>query len=158
MLLFVIEVNVVIGDVRQVFRSEVELRRVDLLAFGTLRRKVEVDRQIAGRVIAREFDAVLLAEAVVERRQDDRRSELTLVDEIDRLLVIRIESQRQRAPEFLLDADVVIVGSLRERRGGLRRQGWRRRVLEQGNVFAAYEFEGRRGEVAGIASMHGGVG
>ena len=120
MFLFVIEVNVVVGDVGEIFRSEVELRGVDLFAFGTLRRKIEIDRQIAGRVIAREFDAVLLAVAVVERRQDDRRPELTLVDEVDRLLVVGVESQCQRATEFLLDTDVVIVRALRERRGGLR--------------------------------------
>jgi hypothetical protein len=50
MLLLVIEVNVVVGDVGEIFWSEVELRGVDLLAFGTLCREIEIDRQIARKV------------------------------------------------------------------------------------------------------------
>src|SRR3984885_16185044 len=82
MFLLMVKVNVVVCNIGKIFRSEVELRGVDFLAFGGLCREVEIDRQISGRVIAREFDAVLLTVAVVEGRQYDLRPELTLVDEV----------------------------------------------------------------------------
>ena len=44
------------------------------------------------RKLLGEFRSVLLAIPVVERRQDDRRAELALVDEIHGLLVVRVHT------------------------------------------------------------------
>ena len=74
--------DVVVGDVGQIRWREVELRRVDVLALGALRGQVEIGSQRPAGIVGGEFDAVLPAIAVVERRQDDRRAELALVDQV----------------------------------------------------------------------------
>jgi len=64
--LFVIQVNVVFGDVGQVVRSKVELRRIDVFAAGALPGEIQIGREILCGVAAAQFHAVLLAEGVVE--------------------------------------------------------------------------------------------
>ena len=121
MLLLVIQMDVVVGDIGQIRRREIELRRIDVLALGALHREIQIGRESPGRVVDGEFRAVLLAEAVVERRQNDGCTELALVDQIHRLLVVAVRSDRQRSGDFLLHAEIVVVRMLRQRRSGLRR-------------------------------------
>src|SRR5690348_4621260 len=118
-LLLVIEGYVVIGNVGEIVGAEVELRRFDLLAARSLGGEVEVSREMSARVAFREFGAVLLAMTVIERRQDDRRAELAFIDEVHRLLVVGVNAGGEAVVEALLDADVVVVCLLCERRGVL---------------------------------------
>src|SRR5258708_37861303 len=111
LLLLVIEVNVIVRDVGQIRGGEIELRRIDLLALGALRGQVQIGRQVARGVINRELGPVLFPVAVVEGRQNDGRAELTLVDQIFRLLVIGVESNGQFAGDLLLNAEAVVVRS-----------------------------------------------
>src|ERR1700760_597338 len=100
-----------------------------------------------GGVIRDELAAVLLAVAVVERRQDDGGAKLSFVDQIFRLLVVGVNTHRQLMRKLLLHADVVVVGMFRQRRCGLRRE-WRiAGIGEQANVPAANKFEGWRRHV-----------
>ncbi len=141
------------GDVAQIIRVEVELRADDVLADVPRGSEVAIGGEVSLCVGGAELDAVLLAVPVVERRENDRRTELSLVDQVDRLLVVRIHADRQAIQELLLRADVVVVRSLREGRVRLQVQWRARRVLEQGDVLQAHELERWGREVAGIARV-----
>src|ERR1700675_945061 len=107
LLLLMVQMNVVCGHIGDLRRHEIELRRGEILALRALRGEVKIRAEVLHGVVRREFDAVLLAIAVVERRQDDGRPELTLVDQIDRLLIVSIDAQGQRTEYLLLDTQVV---------------------------------------------------
>ena len=47
LLLFVVQMDVVIGDVGQVLGREIELRRIDFLALGALRREIQIGGEAA---------------------------------------------------------------------------------------------------------------
>src|ERR1700730_4043957 len=104
-----VQMNVVGGNIRDLGGREIELRRREILAFGTLRGEVEIRVEVLHRVVRREFDAVLLAVAVVEGRENDGCPELTFVDEVDRLLIVSIDTQGQGTAYLLLDTQVVVV-------------------------------------------------
>ena len=58
--------------------------------------------------------------AVIERREDDRRAELALVDQVLRLLVEAVDAEREVVVEqLLLHAEIVVVGALGDGRGVL---------------------------------------
>src|SRR3984957_18828738 len=99
--LLVIQVDVVLGDVREIICSEIELRRINVLAARTLPGEVKIRGEILRRVAPRQFHTVLLAVRVIERRQDDWRTELTLVDQVVRLLVVGIEADGDPVGDLL---------------------------------------------------------
>ena len=156
-LLLVVEMDVVAGDISQIVGGEVELARLEILADRALERDVAVRLEMAGRVVAGEFHAVHLAVAVIERRQDDGRTELTLVDEVDRLLVIAVHADGESFGNALLDADVVVVRALGLDRVVLGDRRLERRVEELLDGGAADQLERRRREEARVAGVHGGV-
>ena len=80
MLLLVIQMDVVVGDIFEVRRREIELRRIDLFAFCALHSQIQVGAELLGGVVGGEFGAVLFAVAIIERRQDDGRTELPFID------------------------------------------------------------------------------
>ena len=86
-----IQVDVVVGNVVKLWLGEVELRRLDVLAVGGLNRQIPIDREILDGVVGGKFHAADEAVAVVERREDDRRAELSFVDQVLRLLVEAVD-------------------------------------------------------------------
>ena len=106
-------------------------------------RGVQVSGEFLGGVIEGEFGAVLLAVAVIERREDDGRAELALVDQVRGQLVVAVDADREMRADLLLSADVEIVGPLsigsgvgRHRRRGRRGdQRIARRRHELGHRF-----------------------
>ena len=115
-----IEVDVVARDVVECRLVEVELRGFYALAMRGLPRGIQVGAKIVDRVVGAELDAADQAVAVIERRENDRRAELPLVDQVLRLLVIAVDAERQGLVEkLLLHAQVIVIGALGDRRGVL---------------------------------------
>lgn len=81
-----------------------------------LQPKIGVGRKIAGRVVGREFHAILLAVLIVEWRKDYRRAELAFVGQILGKLVIAVDAQRESFHDFLARASIEIVRPFRFRR------------------------------------------
>ncbi|MCY1180956.1 hypothetical protein D9M73_214330 [compost metagenome] len=65
------------------------------------------------------FDPVDPPARIVERRQDDRRAELALIDQILRTPVIRVDAERE-PPDLLFGTNVEIVLPLGKGHGGER--------------------------------------
>jgi hypothetical protein len=108
------------------------------------------------RVIAAQLDAPGIALGIVERRQDDGRAELTLVEQVLLDLVISVERELEPAIEALLDAGVEIMLPFGlDRIGGLdfRFLG---RAVEQRHVGRSDQLLRRRREGARIADVEGG--
>ncbi len=87
-----IEVDVVRGDVVELLLGNVELRRLHFLAVRGLPRRIEVRGKIADGVVGSELYASDQSIAVIERRENDRRAELPLVDQVLRLLVEAVDA------------------------------------------------------------------
>ena len=93
--LIMIEMNVVLRNVSQLIRREIELRRDDVSAHGARIGGIAIDRPRPLVVAYGEYPAGDIGFGVIERGQDDRRAELSFVDQICRQLVIAIESDGQ---------------------------------------------------------------
>ena len=72
----------VVGDVGELLRVEAKLRGFDILALGGLHGGIDVGGKAVGGVVATELNAADLAEAIVERCQNDRGAELAFIDEV----------------------------------------------------------------------------
>src|SRR5215475_12019427 len=64
---------------------------------------------MACRVVAGEFDTVHLPVSIIERSENDRRAELTLIDQIRGLLVVAVHAHRKGRGQLLLYADIVVI-------------------------------------------------
>src|SRR5665213_2150043 len=104
-----VKVDVVVGDIGNIPRSEIELRRIDVLALGALRCKVEIGAHLFIYIVGRELNAILLSVTVIERGEDDRRTKLAFVDEVSRLLVIAVETECEFATQLLLNPDIIVI-------------------------------------------------
>ena len=157
----VIEVDVVARDVVERRLVEVELRGLDALAMRGLPRGIQVGAEIVDGVVGAELDAADQTIAVIEGRENDRRPELTLVDQVLRLLVVAVDAERQGLVEkLLLHAEVIVIGALGDRRGVLRHRARRhgRGARELRERAGADELERRRREVARIAAVQRRIG
>lgn len=63
-------------------------------------------------VTAGQLDTLLHAFGVVEGGQNDRGTELALIDQVMRLLVVGVHAQRQPGDHNLADTDIEVVGPL----------------------------------------------
>jgi hypothetical protein len=82
---------------------------------------------------------------------------MTLVDEVDRLLVVAVHADGQGRGQRLLDAGVVVVRALGLYRVGPGDRRLERRVEELLDAGAAHQLERRWREEARVAGVHGGV-
>src|SRR6202012_3029762 len=95
------------------------------------------------------------AVGIMEGRENDRFAELPLVDQVLRLLVVAVDAERQGLVEkLLLHAEVVVIGTLGDRRAVLRHRARRyvRGAGEWRERPGAHELERRRLEIWGIAA------
>src|SRR5438067_1238593 len=105
------------------------------------------------RVIAAELDAPRIAFGVIERRQDERRAELPLVEQVALDLVISIDRELQAARETLLHPAVEIMLAFGFNRIADPDQRLLGRRVEQRDVGRSDQLLRRRREVARIADM-----
>src|ERR1700733_2226124 len=133
--------DVVVGDIVEVRWTEIELRGVNLLALGTLDGQVQISGQMSVGVVGRDLGTVLFAKSVIKGRQNDGRPELAFVNQVARLLIVRVESHGERRRDLLLDAKVIVIRALRQRRRIKRRERRRGGIGELRDSFASDEFE-----------------
>ena len=148
-----IEMNVVLRDVSQLIRSEIELRRVDVGAHGARISGIAIDRPRPLVVAYGEYPARDIGLSVIECGQDDRGAELSFVDQICRQFVIAIKSDSQAGNNDLVDPDIEIMRPLCPDNAVLLDGGGGRRIVEECDRGRRDEFERRWYEVARIAGM-----
>ncbi len=141
-----VQVNVVIRHVGQVVGAEVELAGFEAFADRPLEREVAVRLEGPARVVPGKFHAVHLPVTIVEGRQDDRRAELALIDEMGRLLVIGVNTHGQRGRQLLLQPEIVVVRAFGFDRVVSPHRAWGElsRVQELRDRRAAHELKRRR--------------
>ncbi len=110
--LVVVDIDEMVGDIGQVVGREVELRRHQVHALGLGDGQVGIGGQRTVGIVERELGAAVAAIVIIERRQDDRRAELALVDQVPRDAFIAVDADGEVVAELLLDAQVVIVVAL----------------------------------------------
>src|ERR1700691_2204960 len=148
--------NIVTGNVVDCRLIEVELRGLHSLAVSGLPGAVEIGGKILDGVVGGELPPADKTIAVVEGREDDRCTELPLIDQVLRLLIKAVDAERQRlVQQLLLYAKIVVIGALGDR-GGVqsiraRRHGGGAGKLRKGP--RADELKGRRREIARIAAV-----
>jgi hypothetical protein len=76
-----VEMNVVLRDVSELVRPEIELRRGDVRAYRASIGGVAIDRPWPLIVAYGEHCAVHISFCVIERGEDDRGAELPFVDQ-----------------------------------------------------------------------------
>ena len=111
-LLIVVKEDPVIPDVGQVIRAEEKLRRAPVLALRHRVGQVEVGRESAVGVRARELKSVNLAPRVIERGEDERLPEQAVIKLVLCTLVVAVEPQLKVSSDLLGDAGVEIVRTL----------------------------------------------
>src|SRR5258708_31043684 len=95
--LVVVEIDEMVSDIGQLFGPEIELAGGDVPALGPGVSEVGIDGPWPAVEGPFEFHPVLTTDRVVEWRQDDRRAELALIDQILRRLVVGIDAQGDAA-------------------------------------------------------------
>ena len=143
-------------DVGEIVGIEVELARRHILALGLGVGEVGVGEPRSLGVAGIGLDAVDLATTIIERRQDDRRAELPLVDELVRAAVIGIDADGGAGiAKLLLDAGVEIILPLGERRRIGQPRGSRGAgIVELDDARRRHELEWRGREIACIAGVN----
>ena len=91
--------NIVAGNVVEVVLGEIKLRRPHLLAMSGLPRGIQIGGKVVDRIIGGELHAADQAIAVIERRENDRRAELSLVDQMLRR-GYAVEGLQHRSPRI----------------------------------------------------------
>src|SRR5271154_1550715 len=128
--LIVIQKNIVTVDVFQFVRREVELPRFHLRALRDAVGEVVVHVDVFVAVRAGELGSPHAALVVVEGLEDKRRAELAFVDQIGRLLVVRIDPDVQSGDDLLCHARVEQMIALYCRRAVAIRRRRARRAFE----------------------------
>src|SRR3984957_8857868 len=95
---------------------------------------IQIGGEIIDAVVRRELDSADQTIAVIEGRENDRRAELPLIDQVLRLLVETIQAECQRfVKKLLLHPKIIVMGAFSLRRVvesiGARWQGGRAREL-----------------------------
>ncbi len=115
---------------------------------------IAIDRPRPLVVAQSKFHAADTGFGVIERGENDRRAELTFVDQIRRQFIIAVETNGEARNDDLADPEIEIMRPLRldgvvllNGRGG-------RCIVEERNRGGRDECERRRHEVARIAGMH----
>src|SRR5208337_2340165 len=80
--LVVIEVDVVIRDIREFIRPKQSLARDYVLALRLLVRKIEISGPLLVGINRRQLDSLGIASIVVEGRQNQGLPELAFIDEV----------------------------------------------------------------------------
>ena len=100
-------------DVTQPVGREVELARFDLSPLRDAICEVRIGIQIVARVRASELHSIDATLAIVEGLENQRGTELTLIDEIDGLLVVGIDPNVQAWEDLLRHTGIEIMIPLR---------------------------------------------
>src|ERR1700736_183666 len=123
-----VEMNVMLRDVGELVRREVELRGDNVGADRVRIGRIAIDRPRPLIVAQGEFPAADTAFGVIERGKNDRCAKLSFIDQICRQLVITVETNGEAWDDDLADPEIEIMRSLRLDRIVLLNQRSRRRV------------------------------
>src|SRR6266404_770848 len=154
-LLVVVKINPMVVDVIQIVLAEQELAGNNILTAGFRYRYIRVGRKPSERIIGGELDAIDLALAIVELRQDERLSEQSIIQLVLGFLVVPIHSYLQSGKKFVSDPNIEVIrpfGPGRVAGFDLRFVG---RAIELYDTLVVKVLQRGRRKVAGIAGVQG---
>ena len=115
--LIVIEEDPVLLDVGELIRIEKKLRRADVRSARPFVGRIQIRGEAALVIVRREFASVNFATLVIERRKNQRLTELAFVEDRVRAFVKAIDADIETFGNFLRHAGIEVMRALRFRDG-----------------------------------------